>query len=171
MKSDDSYWFDLFSRRLTRRDFVRLGRDAAACIALSSIPMPRGGARPRLTADPFHAGVASGDPMDTSVVLWTMLDPLALAAPGTVRAPVEVSWEIAADDSFRRIVRKGSAPATGELGHSVHVEANGLEPGREYWYRFMLGGATSRVGRAVTAASRRTSLAQFRFAFASCQNF
>ena len=55
------------------------------------------------------------------------------------------------DRSFATVARKGTTVARPELGHSVHVEANGLEPGREYFYRFRCGGEVSQVGRTKTA--------------------
>jgi alkaline phosphatase D len=171
VKSLDTRWFDLLPGKLTRRDFIRVGRDIAGCIALASIPMPGRGVRPRAFGNPFPFGVASGDPHDTSVVLWTMLDPVVLNIAGSARAPIEVAWEIATDDNFRRIARRGVAPALSELGHSVHVEAGGLEPAREYWYRFTTGGEMSAIGRTVTAPNAASMPGRFRFAFASCQNY
>jgi alkaline phosphatase D len=44
-----------------------------------------------------------------------------------------LAWEIASDRAFRQIAQKGTSVARPELGHSVHVEAGGLEPAREYW--------------------------------------
>jgi alkaline phosphatase D len=164
------YWYDLFERPLSRRDMLRVGRDVAACIALSSLPMPGGGRRPRALGNPFIHGVASGDPSDTSVVLWTRLDPALLSTTGSANAPLEVVCEVAADESFSRPVRRLTAPAVAELGHSVHIEAQGLEPGRDYWFRFNIGGEASIVGRTRTAPAPGSEQ-QLRFAFASCQNY
>ena len=87
----------------------------------------------------------------TSVVLWTRLAPEPLEGGGMPTANVEVSWEVATDRTFRNIVRSGTALARPELGHSVHVEADGLAPGREYFYRFRCGGEVSQIGRTNTA--------------------
>ena len=48
-------------------------------------------------------------------------------------------------------MQKGTALARPELGHSVHVEVAGLEPAREYWYRFRAGDEVSQIGRTRTA--------------------
>jgi phosphodiesterase/alkaline phosphatase D-like protein len=64
---------------------------------------------------------------------------------------VQVQWQVAADDRFRRVVREGISLARPERGHSVHVELHGLRPGREYFYRFRAGGEISPVGRTKTA--------------------
>jgi len=59
--------------------------------------------------------------------------------------------------------------ATPDLGHSVHVDATGLDANRWYWYQFKAGSASSPIGRTKTAPSSSTD--RIRFAFASCQNF
>jgi alkaline phosphatase D len=120
--------------------------------------------------DPFTLGVASGYPEPTAVVLWTRLAPEPLA-PGGGLAPeaVPVEWEIAEDDAFRRVVRAGLAHAVGAWGHSVHVEAAGLAPGRDYWYRFRSGGAESPIGRTRTAPAEGARA--FDIAVASCQHY
>jgi alkaline phosphatase D len=84
---------------------------------------------------------------------------------------VEVAWEIATDDRLRRVVRRGTAIASPELAHSVHVELAGLEPARPYWYRFHAAGATSPVGRALTMSPAGQVPPALRFAFASCQHY
>src|SRR5262245_29396457 len=74
---------------------------------------------PRFAVDPFTLGVASGDPLPDGVVLWTRLAPDPLNGGGMTPEPVIVKWEIAADEQMRKIVRRGSALAAPEFGHSV----------------------------------------------------
>jgi alkaline phosphatase D len=125
--------------------------------------------RPRFAASPFTLGIASGYPQPGRIVLWTRLAPEPLAPDGGM-APetIPVRWEIARDEALKDIVASGTAYATPEWAHSVHVEVAGLQAGREYWYRFTAGDAASPVGRTRTAprVSRR-----LRFAFASCQHY
>jgi alkaline phosphatase D len=118
---------------------------------------------------PFTLGVASGDPTPTGVVLWTRLAPKPLDAGGMPASPVAVNWRIATDDRMQRIVQTGSAFATPELGHSVHLEVDGLEPGRWYWYQFSVGTDSSRIARTRTAPPSGSQDA-LRFAFVSCQH-
>ena len=127
----------------------------------------------RFAGDPFTLGVASGDPTDSGVVLWTKLAPKPLEPGGgmPLDAAVEVAWEIATDDAMRNIVQRGTAIATPQLGHSVHVEAEGLQPDRWYWYRFRAGDAESKVGRARTMPLATSSPDQLKFAFASCSHY
>ena len=124
---------------------------------------------PQFSSDPFAAGVASGDPTRSGVVLWTRLIPDANAERDWQRAAVEVDWEIASDEGMKRVVRRGRAMATPDYGHSVHVDATGLDANRWYWYQFRSGAASSPIGRTKTAPSSATD--RIRFAFASCQNF
>ena len=125
----------------------------------------------RLKDDPFSLGVASGDPSSDGMVLWTRLAPDPLNGGGMPNAPVDVVWELAADEAFRRIVRRGRAMALPEWGHSVHVEVDGLQPDRWFWYRFRVGGDVSPTGRTRTLPAPGADARRWRFAFASCQHF
>ena len=130
-----------------------------------------GAALSRMTAYPFSLGVASGSPRPEGIVLWTRILPDPLNAQSAPLQPVAVQWEIAEDETFRKIAAKGSATALPELAHSVHVDVTSLRPDRWYWYRFLLGDATSPVGRTRTAPPRDAMPAALRFAFASCQHW
>jgi alkaline phosphatase D len=159
---------------LNRRDFLGLGGLSAAAILLGtgSVRSNRAVARPVFFDDPFKLGVASGDPLPDGVVLWTRLTPDPLAADGRGGMPPEefgVRWEVATDGGFRNVVRKGTATATPELGHSVHPEVGGLLPGREYFYRFKVGPEVSPVGRTKTAPAFGSTVDRLTFALASCQ--
>ena len=160
---------------MDRRTLLKAGGGALALTALDMVPgrllvaeanQPSGGPG----AAPFTLGVASGDPLPKSVVLWTRLatDPFDGGA-GTKQ--VHVKWEVAADEQFRRVVRRGNTMAGPELGYSVHVEVHGLRPSTTYWYRFRSRGAISPVGRTRTAPSAGASPPSLRFAFASCQQW
>ena len=101
--------------------------------------------------DPFALGVASGSPGPDSVVLLAT-DP---DRPGGMpREPVAVRWEVGLDDRLSQIVRNGEAAAMPEYAHAVHVECAGLKPGHDYWYRFVVGGEASPIGRTRTAPAR-----------------
>lgn len=127
---------------------------------------------PRVREDPFTLGVASGEPDARGFVLWTRLAPRPLEPGGGMDpATVSVQWEVAEDEAFRKIVRSGTAAATRLLGHSVHVEVDGLRPDRWYWYRFRVRDAVSPVGRARTLPEPGAEPPLLRFAFASCQHY
>ncbi len=125
----------------------------------------------RFPTSPFTLGVASGDPTADGAVLWTRLAPEPLTGGGMTPAPVEVLWEVAADERMQQVVRRGKAIARHESAHAVHVEVNGLRENRPYWYRFRVGDELSPTGRTKTLPSPGAAADRMRFAFASCQHF
>ncbi|MCK2218905.1 alkaline phosphatase D family protein [Actinomadura sp. ATCC 31491] len=131
-------------------------------------------ARPSRTlrADPFTLGVASGDPSAGGFVLWTRLAVEPLSGDGRGGMPardVEVDWQVAADERFSTIVRSGTATARARDAHSVHVELDGLEPGRDYFYRFRSEGRLSPEGRTRTTPTGATT--PLTFAVAACAHY
>lgn len=143
--------------------------------AMAAFALPTG--MPALAAPvfrnyPFQLGVASGEPAPDGMVIWTRLapDPLELDY-GMPAAAVEVNWEIATDDRFRNVVQNGTQLARPELGHSVHVEVTGLQPGRDYWYRFTAGRERSLWGHTRTLPSFGQPLDRLRFGVAGCQHY
>ncbi|MBA8823839.1 phosphodiesterase/alkaline phosphatase D-like protein [Saccharopolyspora lacisalsi] len=158
--------------RISRRNFLGGASATAVLLGTGALNSGQAHALPPELGDPFTLGVASGDPLPDSVVLWTRLAPDPVAADGRGGMPPEtfgVRYEVAEDREFGRIVRRGAAEATPELGHSVHPEVDGLRPGREYFYRFRAGRAVSPVGRTRTAPARGARVDRLRFALASCQ--
>ncbi|WP_333618285.1 alkaline phosphatase D family protein [Dietzia sp.] len=144
-----------------------LGGTASAQSSLPSGSL--GSLGPKLDA-PFALGVASGDPLPDSVILWTRLAPRPLEIGGGMPlVPVAVEWEIAEDEAFAKVVGNGTEIATPVDAHSVHVDVKGLQPWREYFYRFRAGGAESPVGRTKTSAPVGASLDKLSFSWASCQ--
>jgi alkaline phosphatase D len=146
--------------------------------AAAAVPAPPGAATARyrgpLRTDPFTLGVASGDPRHDGVVLWTRLAPQPLAADGRggmPARPLSVRWELADDERFRRVVRRGTATARPESAHSVHVELTGLAPAREYFYRFRAERFASPVGRTRTAPAPGAAGGTLAMAFVSCSQY
>jgi len=153
-----------------RRRF--LGRSLALGAAAFLAPvLGRAAARVRFEADPFSLGVASGSPRPDGVVIWTRLAPRPLEGGGMGTDAVEVRWEVAADEAFGRIVRQGSVMAGPEAAHAVHVEVDGLEPARDYFYRFIAGEEASGVARTRTSPAPGHGDERLRLALASCQQF
>ncbi|KAA8722412.1 phosphodiesterase [Corynebacterium phocae] len=126
---------------------------------------------------PFLHGVASGDPLPTSVVLWTRVTPERDALPGSgLGEDIELEWEVSQDPEFRSLVSTGTVTASAREDHTVHVDPFGLEPGEVYFYRFRtlngaLAGAVSPVGRTKTAPAFDADVRALSFAIASCANY
>jgi alkaline phosphatase D len=53
----------------------------------------------------------------------------------------------------------------------VHVEADGLEPAREYFYRFRCGSEVSQTGRTKTAPAAGAAVDRLRFAVCGCNHY
>lgn len=156
---------------VSRRLFLAYG---AALAGLPRLAERAVAAERNLTfsANPFSSGIASGDPDSGSVVLWTRLAVDPFDPNGGVQNEfIPVQWEVAHDEAFGHIVTKGVATATPQLGHSVHVTVEGLEPDRWYFYRFRAGDAQSPVGRCRTLPAADALPEKLRFAVTSCQNF
>ncbi len=156
---------------LDRRRFL-LGASSLALFAGVS-PFSKVLAAPRLSAYPFTLGVAAGDPLPDGFVIWTRLAPAPLAEHGGMpMLAVPVRWEVAEDAAFNKVARRGEALALPELGHSVHVELQGLKPARPYWYRFVVEGSdASPIGVARTAPAAAATAASLRIAVAGCQSY
>ncbi|MET8343760.1 alkaline phosphatase D family protein [Streptomyces microflavus] len=126
----------------------------------------------RIAEDPFTLGVASGDPLPGSVLIWTRLAPRPYEPGGGLPADrVQVAWELAHDEGFRRVARRGSVTAHAEFAHSVRADVQGLDPGRAYYYRFRTGSWTSPAGRTRTAPAAGTRNSSLTLAAVSCQAY
>ncbi len=163
------------TRPLNRRTFMLGGSAAVAGLVTRPLHAQTPAApiaTPVFGETPFTLGIASGEPLPDGVVLWTRLAPYPFEVQGGMTPDaVEVRWQVAADDRMSRIVQQGVAVAEAHWGHSVHVEVQGLEPDRPYWYRFTAGSEESPVGRTKTAPAPGTMPDRFTFAFASCQRW
>ena len=118
---------------MDRRTFLGLGAMSAAALALGTGALSGRRAAAAFSAYPFSLGVASGDPSPDGVVLWTRLAPEPLHGGGMPNRDVAVQWQVAADERFTSVVRRGTATARPEHAHSVHVDVRGLRPGRPLW--------------------------------------
>ena len=125
---------------------------------------------------PFLHGVASGDPLPDRVVLWTRVTPSREALPGSgLGDDTELEWQIDTSDTFDN-PKTGTVTASAAADHTVHVDADGLEPATEYFYRFIVksgehAGAESLTGRTLTAPAEDAELDQLNLAIASCANW
>lgn len=112
---------------------------------------------------PFRHGIASGDPDQTSIMLWT-----ALTNDGGGYRGVEV----ATDAAFENIVFESGQDIRyvmmQPLG-TLKILATGLEPGQSYFYRFRLGETYSPTG--VTRTLPVGALDSYTIGIMSCANF
>lgn len=113
---------------------------------------------------PFYHGVASGDPTDSSVILWTRVTPDTINS-----SPVSVSWRIALDTGMTNVVASGYTTTNLSKDLTVKIDVTGLQPKTCYYYDFSAFGFNSIRGRTKTAPKGDTD--SLRFAVVSCSNY
>ncbi|MFD7818756.1 alkaline phosphatase D family protein [Streptomyces sp. NPDC059785] len=165
------------ARHFGRRRFLSLTA-AAASLAFSTNLPATGAARAaelepaKISDNPFTLGVASGDPMPTTALLWTRLAPAPFEEGGGLNGrTVAVQWEVATDERFASVVRSGIKVAFPEYNHSLHVEVKGLDPDHDYYYRFKTGRWISDKGRTRTSPAPSAAAPSLTFAAVSCQAY
>ncbi len=132
----------------------------AGTLGLGALALP--GAAQLLAARGFTHNVASGEPGQRSVMLWTRYLPEA-GGSGLI------SWQVSPDPDFGRIVADGVATAAEEHDFCAKTVAAGLAPGRWYWFRFRdARGNVSPVGR--TRTLPEGTVRSFRIGLFSCAN-
>ncbi|MBH2029239.1 MAG: alkaline phosphatase D family protein [Moraxellaceae bacterium] len=110
----------------------------------------------------FDHGVASGDPLQDRVILWTRLTPSDLSAR------LQVTWQIALDSQFKQIIKSDKVITSASQDFTVKVDATGLTANQSYFYRFVFGDKISPVGQTKTLP---TSTSKVSFAVCSCSNY
>ena len=149
---------------LTRRQFLAMAAACGAAAIWSGNTFAASRVAWRECRERYPQGVASGDPDQDSVLLWTRYP-----ADSAVKMK-QLHVEVAEDASFRHVVADGSAHVSAASDWTCRVLIGGLKPSREYWYRFTDGeGNGSRIGRTLTAPDALDDRS-VRFAFVSCQN-
>ncbi|WP_335923806.1 alkaline phosphatase D family protein [Shewanella indica] len=151
------------TRNFSRRDFIALSAKGvgAAVLSYGLMGCSSDNDDNTVAADFFH-GVASGDPTQDAVIIWTRVTP---QTAGDVR----VSWQVSRDGAFSDLVTTGEMVTNAERDYTVKVDAIGLESGSRYFYRFMTGDKTSTVG--MTKTLPEGAVDSVKLAVMSCANF
>lgn len=111
---------------------------------------------------PFYHGVASGDPLNDRVIIWTRITPTDFSMP------VPVSYRMATDTAMNNIVAQGSMLTNASRDYTVKFDVVGLSPDTYYYYEFNSGSDYSQRGRTKTAPVGDVD--SLRFAVVSCAN-
>lgn len=114
----------------------------------------------------FHHGVASGDPTQTNVVIWTRVTPQSTPQS---RGRITVNWVVSRDQAFKQVVKKGSALTSPDRDFTVKIDIDGLEPDSTYYYYFHVGKTVSPGGATRTLPAK--GLTDFRLALVSCSHY
>lgn len=130
----------------------------------------------------FPQGVASADPREDSIILWTRAllkssDSIAASAEDDIQVSLQVT---AADNSAglgTTNALSGTAVADVVVSarrtydHTIRHKLTGLQAGTTYFYQFSVGASRSRVGRFKTAPAASASPAQLKFGVLVCQDW
>ncbi|MEO1642230.1 MAG: alkaline phosphatase D family protein [Pseudomonadota bacterium] len=161
--------------KLTRRGLLGSVGGLAGLAACAPAPGPEALIDAPDTRTPFAGevryshGVASGDPLSDRVILWTRITPVDEATSSAI----PIKWTVFADEAQTQAVASGLTETSAARDFTVKVDASGLKPGREYFFRFVArtaaGDVISPVGRTKTTAE--SGDAPVKFAFVSCSNY
>jgi alkaline phosphatase D len=142
---------------MLRRHFVQL---FASGVLLALNACTRGVKSVR--AYSFDHGVASGDPLEDGVIIWTRVS-------GASGEPVTVSWSVANNPGMRSALRRGVVETGPDRDYTVKVDVSNLPAGAELYYAFRVEGIVSPTGR--TRTLPRGAVEAARFAVVSCSNY
>ncbi|CAE6912427.1 N-terminal domain [Vibrio sp. B1FIG11] len=143
---------------LSRRDFIKAVSSGAVATTLTACGSDD---KNTVTAASFEHGVASGDPTQTQVIIWTRVT--------TEESYVDVSWQVSATEDFSSIEQSGTFATDTSRDFTVKVDVQNLNPNTQYYYRFMVGEASSIVG--ITQTLPEGSVDKASMAVVSCANY
>lgn len=143
---------------LSRRDFIKVVSSGAVATTLTACGSDDNNTA---TAASFEHGVASGDPTQTQVIIWTRVT--------TQASYVDVSWQVSATEDFSSIEQSGTFTTDTSRDFTVKVDVQNLNPSSQYYYRFMVGENTSIVG--MTQTLPEGSVTKASMAVVSCANY
>jgi alkaline phosphatase D len=146
------------TKRITRRQAV-LGVSSTLLLPAACSQNPIG--PDERTRGVFAHGVASGDPGPSSVVIWTRVS-------GS-KEPVAVDWYVASDSAMLNVVAHGQFTTDAQRDYTVKPIVDGLEPGKTYFYQFVVNDTTSPLGQTKTLPVGH--LERLVLAVASCSNY
>lgn len=112
---------------------------------------------------PFYHGVASGDPLEDAVIIWTRV------TPENGEASIAVNWYVATDVKMANIVQQGQFTTDADRDYTVKVDVTGLNAGTTYYYGFEALDHSSLIGRTKTLPA--SSVDHLKFAVVSCSNY
>ncbi|MCF9328672.1 alkaline phosphatase D family protein [Vibrio parahaemolyticus] len=142
---------------LSRRDFMKVVSSTAVATGLIGCGSDDNGS----VAVSFVHGVASGDPTQTQVIIWTRVT--------TAASYVDVSWQVASDMEFLNVVQSGVFTTDTGRDFTVKVDVQNLNANSQYYYRFIVGEMMSEVGQTQTLPEDGVDKASM--AVVSCANY
>ncbi len=115
---------------------------------------------------PFYHGVASGDPLEDRVIIWTRITP----DQDTIIHGVYI---VASDSALQQAVQTGSFFTDAGKDYTVKIDVTGLQANTTYYYAFVALGKRSAIGRTKTtpSATENNLNTVLKFGVVSCSNY
>ena len=115
-----------------------------------------------ITEKNFDLGVASFDPTNSQVIIWTRYT--------SQKTSVKLRWQLAKDAAFISIVREGEVETDATRDYTVAIEVKDLAQNLKLYYRFVNieDKTTSVVGKTLTFGE---TFSEIKLAVASCSNY
>jgi alkaline phosphatase D len=130
-------------KKFTRRQVLKLASAVTLFpIACSRLPSAQEKKSFPINNEYFVHGIASGDPDQRSVVIWTRVS--------HVEGNIDVQWQLATDAAFNSIVKKGRFQTSSSRDYTVKVVVDDLIPNEKYYYQFIVNDVSSAVGKTRT---------------------
>ncbi|HGY9585704.1 TPA: alkaline phosphatase [Vibrio harveyi] len=143
---------------LSRRDFIKAVSSGAVATTLTACGSDDSDATP---TGSFEYGVASGDPTQTQVIIWSRVT--------TAASYVDVTWQVSRSEDFSTVEQSGTFTTDTSRDFTVKVDVQNLNPSTQYYYRFMVGETISIVG--MTQTLPEGSVDKASMAVVSCANY
>ena len=112
----------------------------------------------------FNHGVASGDPLEDRVILWTRVTPQQAG-------PVEAILEISEDDNFSKIAYSKKLRTSSLSDYTIKYDflaKQYCDSDKGFFYRFRAGSSISEIGKSKTFSKNTVST---KIGVFSCSNF
>ncbi len=118
----------------------------------------------------FKHGIASGDPTDSAVIIWTRV---SNAGADDILLAAAVDWAVydsLPDLEAGRARKRGNSMALPANDNCVKVDVTGLPANQWFYYQFSVDGEASVVGRTRTLPAG-DDIKELRVAVLSCSNY
>ena len=112
----------------------------------------------------FHHGVASGDPLNDRVILWTRVTPQQAG-------PIEVILEVSENKNFSSIIFSKKLQTSSLSDYTIKYDflaKHYCDSDRGFFYRFRAGNAISEIGKSKTFSENTIAA---KIGIFSCSNF
>jgi hypothetical protein len=124
----------------------------------------------------FYHGVASGDPLEDRVILWTKYTPVSVDESVVLQLRIaEVTESINFDDHLdpqaNPYLWTANIETTAETDYIAKVDVTGLVSNTHFVFAFTDGNVVSDVGQTRTAPSPEDDVEELNYCFFSCANF